>query len=244
MKGLIGKKLGMTQFFKEDGQSVPVTVLDVSPSTVLQVKTTERDGYEAIQVGYGRRKIHRASKAERTRAAKAGLDSAPVKIQEFHTLDASRFQVGDRIGADFFRVGDRVKVTGRTKGRGFSGGVKRWGFRGGTTKSHGGGPLHRGVGSVGSSADPSRTMKGRVLPGHYGDARCTIRNLTVVGLDGEHSLLFLKGAVPGPVNGLVTIELIASEPRLYVPAGRRQEAAPPAAAEGPEEVAAEQESES
>jgi large subunit ribosomal protein L3 len=238
MKGLIGKKLGMTQFFLEDGQSVPVTVLDVSPSTILQVKTTERDGYEAIQVGYGRRKIHRAPKAERTRAEQAGLDSAPVRIQEFHTPDASRFQVGDRIGVDFFQVGDQVKVTGHTKGRGFTGGVKRWGFGGGTRKSHGGGPLHRGVGSAGSSADPSRSMKGRVLPGHYGDERCTIRNLTVVGTDGEQSLLFLKGAVPGPVNGLVTIELIASETRAYVPAGRRRKDAPAGGMEGPEEGAA------
>ncbi len=247
MKGLIGKKLGMTQFFTDDGQSVPVTVLDVSPSTVLQVKTTEKDGYEAIQVGYGRRKIHRASKAERVRAEKAGLDSAPVRVQEFRTPDANRFQVGDRIGVDFFQIGDKVKVHGRTKGRGFTGAVKRWGFGGGTRKSHGGGPLHRGVGSAGSSADPSRTMKGRLLPGHYGDERCTIRNLTVIGLDGEHSLLFLKGAVPGPSNGLVTIELIASEPRAYVPPGRREEAVPTGEVEGPEEagvVPAEQESES
>jgi large subunit ribosomal protein L3 len=246
MKGLIAKKLGMTQFFTEDGQAVPVTVLDVSASTVLQVKTTKTDGYEAIQVGYGRRKLHRASKAERVRAEKAGLDSAPVRVQEFRTPDATRFQVGDRIGGDFFRVGDKVKVHGRTKGRGFTGAVKRWGFGGGTRKSHGGGPLHRGVGSAGSSADPSRTMKGRVLPGHYGDERCTILNLTVIGIDSEHSLIFVKGAVPGPANGLVTIELIGSEPRAYVPAGRRESAAPTSEVEGSEEagvVPAEQESE-
>ena len=154
MKGVIGRKLGMTQIYGTDGIAVPVTVLDVSPSTILQVKTTETDGYQAIQVGFGSKKIHRARKANRVRAEKAGLESAPVRVQEFRTTDASRFEVGDRIGADFFRPGDLVRVSGTTKGRGFSGAMKRHGFGGGTRKSHGGGPSHRGVGSP--SAGPVR----------------------------------------------------------------------------------------
>lgn len=226
MKGLIGRKLGMTQVFTGDGQAVPVTVLDMTASTVLQVKTVEKDGYEAIQVGYGRKKIHRASRSNRVRAEMAGLDSAPSRVQEFRTPDASRFQVGDRIAVDFFKVGDRVKVSGRTKGRGFTGGMKRHGFGGGTRKTHGGGPLHRGVGSAGSSADPSRTMKGRELPGQHGNQQRTIRNLTVVAVDPAQGLLFLKGAVPGAVNGLVTVELQATEVRSYEPA-RPQEPVTP-----------------
>jgi large subunit ribosomal protein L3 len=227
MKGLIGRKLGMTQIFTGDGQAVPVTVLDMTASTVLQVKTVERDGYEAIQVGYGRKKIHRASRPNRVRAEMAGLDSAPSRVREFRTPDASRFQVGDKVAVDFFKVGDRVKVSGRTKGRGFTGGMKRHGFGGGTRKTHGGGPHHRGVGSAGSSADPSRTMKGRELPGQYGNQQRTVLNLTVVVVDADQGLLFLKGAVPGAVNGLVTVELLAAETRDYEPA-RAQESPPPA----------------
>lgn len=243
MKGVIGKKLGMTQIYAADGQAVPVTVLDVSASTVLQVKTTETDGYEAIQVGYGGKKIHRTSKANRVRAEKAGLGTAPVKVREFRTPDASRFQVGDRITVEFFQEGDLVKVTGTSKGRGFTGAMKRHGFAGGTRKSHGGGPSHRGVGSAGMSADPSRTPKGRKLPGQYGNQQASIRGLTVVQVDPENEILLVKGAVPGPVNGLVTIELMDAEVREYVPASRQEaeerEAGEVAEAEGPEETAEE-----
>lgn len=229
MKGVIGRKLGMTQIYAEDGRAVPVTVLDVSPSTVLQVKTTESDGYEAIQVGYGRKKIHRAKRANRVRAERAGLDTAPVRIQEFRTDDASHYQIGDKIGVDFFVPGDLVKVSGTSKGRGFTGVVKRHGFAGGTRKSHGGGPSHRGAGSAGMSATPSRTPKGRKLAGQFGNARCTIRNLTVVDVDVEDQLLLIMGAVPGPVNGLVTIELVGDAPRDYTP--RNRAAAPEQAEE-------------
>jgi large subunit ribosomal protein L3 len=220
MKGVIGRKLGMTQVYSENGEAVPVTVVDVSPSTVLQVKTTENDGYEAIQVGYGRKKIHRATKANRSRAEKAGLDSAPVRIREFRTPDASKFQVGDKIGADFFVPGDMVKVSGTSKGHGFSGAMKRHGFRGGTRKSHGGGPSHRGVGSAGMSATPSRTPKGRKLAGQFGNRKSTVRNLMVVDVDIDENILMIRGAVPGSTNGLVTIELVGEVPRDYEPANR------------------------
>lgn len=238
MKGVIGKKLGMTQIYAADGRAVPVTVLDVSSSTVLQVKTSETDGYEAIQVGYGGKKIHRTSKANRVRAEKAGLETAPVKVREFRTPDASRFQVGDRITVEFFQEGDRVKVAGTSKGRGFTGAMKRHGFAGGTRKSHGGGPSHRGVGSAGMSADPSRTPKGRKLPGQHGNQQVSIRGLTVVQVDPESETLLVKGAVPGPVNGLVTIELMDAEVREYTPASR-QEAEEPREEPQVEEAAAE-----
>jgi large subunit ribosomal protein L3 len=138
MTGLIGKKLGMTQVFAPDGTVVPVTVLDVSPSTVLQVKTVTRDGYQALQLGYGGTRLHRVSRANRARAERAGLEKAPLRVREFRTSGADRFEVGDVVGVDFFRPGDRVKVTGTSKGRGFSGVMKRYGFGGGTRKSHGG----------------------------------------------------------------------------------------------------------
>lgn len=219
MKGLIGRKLGMTQVFAPDGEVVPVTVLEVASNKVLQVKTTERDGYEAIQVGYGRKKLHRATRANRRRAEAAGLDSAPIRTREFRTPDASRFKVGDEIAVDFFRPGDKVKVRGTSKGRGFTGVIKRHGFTGGTRKSHGGGPSHRGVGSVGMSADPAHTPKGRKLAGQYGNGQVTARNLLIVDVDPEEELLLVKGSVPGPMNGLVTIELVGEAPRLY-PTGK------------------------
>ncbi|MFC1595649.1 50S ribosomal protein L3 [Gemmatimonadota bacterium] len=217
MKGLIGRKLGMTQVFGQNGEAVPVTVLEVAPNAVLQVKTIAKDGYEAIQVGYGRKKLNRAKKPNRVRAERAGLESAPTRIREFRTPDATQFKVGDRISVDFFEIGDRVKVRGTSKGRGFSGVIKRHGFSGGTRTSHGGGPSHRGVGSVGMSATPARTMKGRKLPGQYGNAKITEKNLTVVEVDPEQELLLLRGSVPGPVNGLVRIELVGESPRSYTP---------------------------
>lgn len=244
MKGLIGKKLGMTQVYAADGQAVPVTVLDVSPSRVLQVKTTQTDGYEAIQVGYGERKLTRAHRSNRVRAQQAGMDSAPLKVREFRTMDASAFNVGDQIGADFFRPGDRVKVTGTSKGRGFSGVMKRYGFGGGTRKSHGGGPAHRGAGSAGMSADPSRTLPGRRLHGQYGNKKSTVRNLLVVQVDTDEQLLLVRGSVPGPANGLVVVELIGAEGREYTPVRLPGSDADVVAEEAPEadEAAAAEES--
>lgn len=217
MKGLIGRKLGMTQVFSGDGEAVPVTVLEVAPNAVLQVKTNEKDGYEAIQVGYGQKKLNRTRKSNRVIAEKAGLESAPTRIREFRTPDAVQFKVGDRISVDFFTIGDRVKIRGTSKGRGFSGAMKRHGFGGGTRKTHGGGPSHRGVGSVGMSATPARTTKGRKLPGQYGNKKATEKNLIVVDVDPEQELLLVRGSVPGPVNGLVRIELVGEEPRSYTP---------------------------
>ena len=215
MKGLIGRKLGMTQIFGSEGEAIPVTVLEVVANTILQVKTTDRDGYEAIQVGYGQKKLHRATKANRTRAEAAGLDSAPLKIREFRTTDASLFKVGDEIAVDFFQAGDRVKVRGITKGRGFAGAMKRHGFSGGTRKTHGGGPSHRGAGSAGMSADPAHTPKGRKLAGQYGNRQSTVSNLLVVHVDVDDEILLVQGSVPGSANGLVRIELIADTTRTY-----------------------------
>ncbi len=238
MKGLIGRKLGMTQIFSGDGEAVPVTVIEVAPNAVLQVKTVEKDGYEAIQVGYGQKKLNRTRKSNRVIAEKAGLESAPTRIREFRTPDAGQFRIGDRISVDFFTIGDRVKVRGTSKGHGFSGAMKRHGFGGGTRKSHGGGPSHRGVGSVGMSATPARTMKGRKLPGQYGNKKITEKNLIVVEVDPEQELMLVRGSVPGPVNGLVRIELVGEEPRSYTPSESFAKEEAEAAVEPAEELEA------
>ncbi len=203
MAGLIGRKLGMTQLFSDEGAAVPVTVIQAGPCPVVQVKTTETDGYNAVQLGYGARKEKHSTAAVRAHASKAGLEAAPVVLREFRVQDASEYEAGQEITVEQFEVGQKVKVTGTTKGRGFQGVVKRHGFAG-RPGGHGH-PMSRTPGSIGPGTDPSRVIKGKKLPGQMGDARKTIRNLRVERVDAERNLIFLRGSVPGAKNATVLI---------------------------------------
>ena len=203
MAGLIGKKIGMTRVFTELGIAVPVTVVEAGPCPVVQVKTPEIDGYEAIQLGFGAKKAKRAKKARLGHVAKAGLDSAPAILREFAPDQGEEYALGQNLTVELFEAGDSVKVTGTSKGRGFQGVVKRYGFAG-RPATHGH-PGSRTPGSMGPGTDPSRVIKGKKLPGQMGNVRHTIRNLEVVKVDPERNLLFLKGGVPGSRNSYVLI---------------------------------------
>lgn len=202
-KAILGTKVGMTQIFDENGKVIPVTVVQAGPCVVVQKKTTENDGYEAVQIGYGDISDKNASKPKKGHFAKNDL---PVKrhLREFKLDDCGSVQVGDVLKPDIFEVGDIVDVCGTSKGKGYSGTVKRYGFRM-QKASHGGGPIHRHIGSLGSSASPGRVAKGTKLPGQMGNQRVTIQNLDVVKIDAENNLIALRGAVPGPKGGLVAI---------------------------------------
>lgn len=205
MPGLIGKKIGMTRIFDDDGTQVPVTVIEAGPCPVVQVKTEETDGYRSVQLGFESRKPKRTTKALAGHAARAGLDEAPRILKEFR-VDAEpeeEFEVGQELTVSLFEAGDRVKVTGHSKGRGFQGVVKRHGFAG-RPGGHGH-PMSRIPGSLGPGTDPSRVIKGKKLPGRMGGTRTTIRNMQVVRVDGERNLLFVKGGVPGARDSYVLI---------------------------------------
>ena len=203
MPGLIGKKVGMTRIFDDQGTQVPVTVIEAGPCPVVQVKSRDTDGYQAVQVGYGAQMVKRATKAEVGHAVKAGLERAPRLMREFRIGDGEAYEVGQELTVSLFEAGDRVKVTGNSKGRGFTGVVKRHGFAG-RPGSHGH-PESRTPGTMGPGTDPSRVVKGKRLPGQMGGTRTTIRNLEIVRVDGERNLLFVKGGVPGARNGYVLI---------------------------------------
>jgi large subunit ribosomal protein L3 len=203
MAGIIGRKLGMTQIFNEAGAAVPVTVIEAGPCPVTQVKTPETDGYAAIQLAWGAQKDRRATRAEKGHAAKAGLDAAPRTLREFRIDGPVEFEAGQQLTVEQFEVGQRIKVVGTTKGRGFQGVVKRHGFRG-RPGSHGH-PRSRNPGSLGPGTNPSRVIKGKKLPGQMGDVQHTERNLRVERIDAERNLLFVRGAVPGSRNSVVFI---------------------------------------
>ncbi|MGH7483710.1 MAG: 50S ribosomal protein L3 [Longimicrobiales bacterium] len=200
---IIGRKLGMTQVFDDAGDAVPVTVIEAGPCTVTQVKTAERDGYAAVQLGWGAQREKRASRAERGHAAKAGLEVAPATVREFRVGDTAGFELGQTLGVDQFESGEVVVVTGTTKGRGFQGVVKRHGFVG-RPGSHGH-PRSRNPGSIGPGTNPSRVIKGKKLPGRMGGRRHTLRSVRVVKVDAERNLVFVRGPVPGARNGMVLI---------------------------------------
>ena len=202
MSGIIGRKLGMTQIFDESGAVVPVTVIEAGPCPVVQVRTEDRDGYAAVQLGFGAQKDSRASRAEKGHASKAGLETAPRVLKEFRFDEAPA--VGENVTVEGFEKGLRVKVTGVTKGRGFQGVMKRHGFGGGRA-SHGATRVHRAPGSIGAGTNPSRVIKGKRMPGHMGSEQQTVRNLLVAKVDAERNLLYVRGAVPGPVNGVVFV---------------------------------------
>lgn len=202
-KGIIGKKLGMTQLFDENGKVVPVTVIEAGPCTVVQKKTVESDGYQAVQLGFGEVSAKRVNKPAKGHFAKA--DVAPKKtLREFRLADTSAMNVGDILKADVFAAGDHIDVVGVSKGKGYAGTIKRWnGHR--LRESHGTGPVARHAGSMGACSTPSRVFKGKKLPGHLGAERVTIQNLTVVKVDAENNLIAIKGAVPGPKGAVVCI---------------------------------------
>ena len=202
-KGIIGKKIGMTQIFDENGKIVPVTVVEAGPCVVVQKKTEQNDGYEAIQVGFGDAKPHKVSKPMKGHFEKADVAAKRV-LREFRMDDCSVFNVGDVIKADAFEVGDMIDVTGTSKGKGFAGAIKRHGNHS-LRASHGTGPVARQAGSMGAISDPSRIFKGKGMAGHMGHERVTVQNLEVVKVDAENNLIAIRGAIPGPKGGVVIL---------------------------------------
>lgn len=202
MQGIIGRKLGMTRIFEADGRVIPVTVIEAGPCPVVQVQDGA-GGAKAVQLGFGERKAKRTAKALAGHAKNAGLDTTPKVLRSFPLPGDSEAKAGDMVTVEIFAPGDAVKVSGTTKGRGFQGVVKRYGFRGGPA-THGS-TRYRTPGSMGPGTDPSRVIKGKRLPGHMGAARHTEVGLSVVKIDAEENLLFVRGAIPGPTNGLVVV---------------------------------------
>jgi large subunit ribosomal protein L3 len=223
MIGIIGKKLGMTQIFNELGQQIPCTVVEAPPNPVVQVLSTEAAGVSSVQLGYGEQKLarenkkgestprgRRANKAVVGHAVKAGLATAPRVLRNFRLDDGPKsaevptYNLGDKVSVDIFAPGDQVKVTGTSKGRGFQGVVKRHGFHGGPN-THGN-TKHRRPGSIGPGTDPSRVIKGKKMPGHYGDHRHTQTHLRIEKIDTERNLIYIRGSVAGPTNGIVLVK--------------------------------------
>ena len=203
-KALIGKKIGMTQIFDEKGKVVPVTVVEAGPCVVSQLKTVETDGYEAVQMGFGDIKPKHVTKPLQGHFKKA--DVAPKRIlKEFRFDDCSAYELGQIIKADVFETGNKVDVTGKSKGKGYAGVIKRWNFAR-LKESHGTGPNARHGGSMGACSSPSRIWKGKKMAGHLGAEKVTVQNLTVVKIDAENNLLAIKGAVPGPNGGYVVVK--------------------------------------
>ena len=202
-KGIIGKKIGMTQIFDENGKVIPVTVVEAGPCAVVQKKTVENDGYCAVQLGFSDAKVNRVNKPLKGHFAKG--DVAPKKVlREFRLEDDSALNVGDIVKADIFADGEYVDVTGTSKGKGYQGTIKRWnGAR--LKETHGTGPVHRHAGSMGACSTPLRIFKGKKMPGHMGAETVTVQNLIIAKVDAENNLLAIKGAVPGPKGGTVLV---------------------------------------
>ena len=202
-KVIIGKKVGMTQVFNEEGQLVPVTVVEAGPCKVVQVKSVETDGYNSIQLGYGQIKEKKVTKPLKGHFDKNEVEYKKV-LKEFRVADASEYQVGQDVNADVFENGDKIDVTGTSKGKGFQGVIKRHNQSRGPMQH--GSKYHRSPGSMGSSASPSRVLKGKKLPGQMGNVQVTVQNLEIIKVDGERNLLLVKGAVPGIRGSLITIK--------------------------------------
>jgi 50S ribosomal protein L3, bacterial len=201
-KGILGRKLGMTQIFDENGKIIPVTVIEAGPCVVVQKKTTEKDGYDAIQVGFDDIREKLVNKPKKGHFAKAG-SSLKRFLREFRLEDTSSYEVGQEIKADIFAVGEKIDVSGISKGKGFQGTIKRWNAHRGPM-SHGS-KFHRAVGSMGASSSPSRTFKNKKLPGHMGNVNTTVLNLQVAKVMPEKNIILIKGGVPGPNKGFVVI---------------------------------------
>ena len=200
-KGIIGKKIGMTQIFDEVGNVIPVTVIEAGPCVVAQKKTAEKDGYDAVQLGFIDAKEKQLTKPQKGHFEKAGV-AAKKHLKEFRLEDSASLSVGDVIGADTFAPGDRVDVTGLTKGRGYTGAIKRWNHHT-LCSTHGVGPIHREVGSMGANSSPSRVFKNKKMAGQYGNEQVTMLNLEIVKIDPDNNLIAVKGAVPGARGGIV-----------------------------------------
>lgn len=203
-KGIIGKKIGMTQVFDEQGRVIPVTVIQAGPCVVVQKKTEEKDGYNSVQLGYGDVKEKHTTKPLQGHFKTAGVELKKV-LREFRLENAAEMNVGDIVDVDTFAAGESVDVTGISKGKGYAGTIKRYGGHR-TPMTHGGGPVHRHAGSMGACSSPSRIFKGKKMPGHMGAARVTVQNLDVVKVDTENHLLVIKGAIPGPKGSVVTVK--------------------------------------
>jgi large subunit ribosomal protein L3 len=201
-KAILGKKLGMTQIFDESGKVIPVTVVEAGPCVVVQKKTVEKEGYDAIQVGFGTLREALRNKPVKGHFAKAGV-SLKRHVKELRLENVSEYEVGQEIKADIFAAGEKIDVSGISKGKGFAGVIKRWNFHRGP-ETHGS-KFHRAVGSMGASSDPSRTFKNKRLPGHMGNVNTTVINLTVAKVMPEKNLILIKGGIPGPNKGLVVI---------------------------------------
>ncbi|OEV10955.1 50S ribosomal protein L3 [Streptomyces nanshensis] len=207
IKGVLGEKLGMTQVWDDKNRVVPVTVVKAGPNVVTQVRTADKDGYEAVQIAFGEIDPRKVNKPLKGHFAKA--DVTPRRhLVELRTSDAGEYSPGQEINADAFEAGGKVDVTGKSKGKGFAGGMKRHGFRGGKA-SHGAHRIHRKPGAIGGCATPGRVFKGTRMPGRMGNERVTTQNLTVHAVDAEKGLLLIKGAVPGPNGGLVLVRTAA-----------------------------------
>lgn len=204
MPGLLAKKLGMTNIYSEDGQIIPVTILEAGPCKVYSVKTKDKDGYSSIQIGFGEKKEKKVSKPQITVFKKLGL-VPPVSLKEFRNFEPDQFKIGDEIKVDIFQIGDKVKVSGKTKGKGFQGVVKRHGFSGVGGATHGQSDRMRAPGSIGASSYPSRVFKGQKMAGRKGFENVTTRNLKVVKVLVEKNIIMVKGAVPGSINSIVAI---------------------------------------
>lgn len=202
-KGMIGKKLGMTRLFVREGVAVPVTVIEAGPATVVQLKTKDNDGYEAVQLGFGPKKEKHSNKPEQGHAGKVGAPGFKL-IREFELAAGAQLETGGQVTLDIFAPGEKISVTGTSKGKGFAGVMKRHGFHGGRA-THGC-LTPRGAGSIGCAADPSRVFPGRKMAGHAGSARTTVKNLTVVDVRPEYGVILVRGAVPGPNGGLVLLK--------------------------------------
>lgn len=202
-KGIIGKKIGMTQIFDEAGKVVPVTVVEAGPCVVVQKKTIENDGYAALQLGYGDVKVQRMNKPLKGHFDKADV-ACKKTLKEFRLDDCDALNVGDIVKADTFAVGDAIDVVGVSKGKGFAGAIKRHNQHR-LKETHGTGPVHRQAGSMGAYSSPSRIYKGKGMPGHMGAEQVTVQNLEIVKIDAENNLIAIKGAVPGPKGGIVYI---------------------------------------
>ena len=203
MSGLIGRKVGMTRIFDDQGTIIPVTVVEAGPCSVVQLKTAETDGYAAVQMGFEARKAKRTTAPEMGHAKKAGLEAAPRILREFPVSEGDSYELGQALTVDVFQEGDTVKVTGTSKGKGFQGVVKRYGFAG-RPGGHGH-PMSRNPGSIGPGTNPSRVIKGKKLPGRMGGAQTSIRKVKIMKVDSERNLLFVKGAVPGSRHSVLYI---------------------------------------
>ena len=202
-KAIIGRKLGMTQLFSESGKVIPVTVIEAGPCPVVQIKTVEKDGYSAIKLGFNEVAEKELNKPELGLFKKTGINPQKV-LKEFRIDGAEKFAVGNVITCDTFTAGDKIDVSGVSKGHGFSGVIKRWNHHR-LKETHGVGPVHREVGSMGANSSPSRVFKGKKMPGQFGHENVTVLNLEVVKVDTERNVILVKGAVPGPIKGIVTL---------------------------------------